>query len=122
MNSWPNRTARTSTTPPGMIAEAMEAAGRNNETASINRLSALTKISPRKSCRPLMIRCDSAVAATANAATLTQRWRSITRSSLETHPDGYQAVKPRRELNGGRPLAPNEVAQPCHRARQRRVA
>jgi hypothetical protein len=32
-------------------------------------------------------------------------------------PDGYQAVKPRRELNGGRPLAPNEVAQPCHRAR-----
>ena len=59
----------------------------------------------------------SAVAATANAAdvdaTLTLDHPFVTRND----PDGYQAVKPRRELNGGRPLAPDEVAQACHRAR-----
>ena len=31
-------------------------------------------------------------------------------------PDGYQAIEPRRELDGWRPLAANEVAQPRHGA------
>ena len=54
-----------------------------------------------------MTRCDSAVPATANEATLTQRWRSMTSSSVETIPIETKRIEPRRYPNVGYRLVEN---------------
>ena len=100
----------------GMIAEAMEARDeqRNRQHQQVigvdedQPMKIMQAIDDQvRQCRCRHRKCRDV------DATLALDHPFVTRND----PDGYQAVKPRRELNGGRPLAPNEVAQPCHRAR-----